>query len=154
MRRFLVQDEVFGATVFWCKGTECTNCRLRYLCYTTNNKEDFVITKHRENLGNYKFNGKWIPMFLEGYHLLEDGEVSHLGGRRETMIEWLMAGEEAQYVPDGQWTQEWVFQAGCQCPEKVTARQIVDANYNTLLKKMMFPCEECKHTEVCQNEKR
>ncbi len=151
MRRFLVQDEIFGATVFWCKGTQCDTCKLRYLCFTQ--REDFTITKHRENLGRYKFNGEWLPLFLEGYHW-QGGEVSHLGGRRETMIEWLMAGEKAQYVPDGQWTQEWVFQASVQCPEKVTARQVIDANFNKLLKKVMFPCVECHLRVDCQTERK
>ena len=144
MRRFLVQDWscVEKATIVWCKGEVCHICRLRFDCWTSN--DDFVLLKKKSALGAYEFKGCLLPSHIEG--IRQDG--CRLGMRIETLIEYLIAGEN-KVVPDEQWSQGWVYQAGCQCPQPQVS-QVLDKNYNKELKALLFPCNRCKESFICK----
>ncbi len=143
MKRFLIQDWncVEKATIVWCKGVVCHTCRLRFECWTSN--DDFVLLRRKSALGAYEFNNSLLPSHIEG--MRQDG--CRLGMRIETLIEYLIAGEN-KTIPDGEWSQGWVYQAGCQCPS-VTARHALDANLRKGIG-IMFPCNECKERATCQ----
>ncbi len=144
MRRFLVQKWGFDPfTVVWCRGVKCTDCRLRFDCWTRN--EDYVLLRKESALNGYEFKGQLLPLFIEG---ISDG--ARLGMSIETLVEYVIAGEKAQEVPSGQWNRGWVYQAGCRCPEKVTPRHILDSNFNPELKAVLFPCKECKESFICK----
>ena len=123
MRRFLVQRwGIDSFIVIWCKGVKCTDCRLRFDCWTRH--EDFVLTRTKNTINTYEFKGNSLGAWL--------------GVRVETVVEYLIAGN----VPTGQQNQGWVYQAGCKCPD-ITPRHVLasDNNFNRELKLILFPCK-------------
>jgi hypothetical protein len=145
MKRFLVVGWTLieRATTVWCKGIVCDRCHLRFMCLTS--QDSFLLIKDHYGI---TFNDTRLP-WIDG--IREDG--CRCGQRIESIIEYLIAGENIPF-PNDQWSHEWVFQGGCQCPQ-LTPWHINDRSRFEVLDKglAVVRCSEnCSLIEKCQTD--